>query len=166
MSDPAVRRQHPLYFVILLAAWIKPLLLPALVVVVFQGKGNPFEWPTIAYYGLGAAITLQFAFALLSWQRFTYVRDEHQLIVRSGILFRQMKTIHRNRIHSIQIQQPLVQRLFGIAQVVVETAGGGGKPEAVLRAVSLKEARNIEELARKEISDPLAVKGELQPIVA
>ncbi len=151
MSEPAARRQHPLYFVILLVEWLKPLLVPVLVFVVFQGRGNPFDWPPIVFYGIAAALVLQFGGSLLFWRRFTYIRDDHQLVVRSGVLFRQIKTIHRNRVHSIQIQQPLIQRLLGIAQVVVETAGGGGKPEAVLRAVTFAEAKEIQKLARKDI---------------
>lgn len=153
MSDSAARHLHPLYFVVLMVSWIKPLLVPALVVVVFQGEGNPFEWPPIVYYLLFAIFIVMLAGVILAWRRYTYIRESHQLIVRSGILFRQVKTIHRNRVHSIQIQQPLLQRLFRIAQVVVETAGGGSKPEVVMHAVSLKEAHYIQELARKEETD-------------
>lgn len=149
MSNSEARHLHPLYFVVLLAAWIKPLIVPVLVFVVFRDKSNPFEWPPVVYYCIIAAIILQLAGVLLAWRRYTYIRDSHQLIVRSGILFRQVKTIGRNRVHSIQIQQPLLQRWFGIAQVVIETAGGGGKPEVVMRAVSLQEARHIQDLARK-----------------
>lgn len=162
MSDSQARHLHPLYFVVLLAAWIQPLIVPILVFVVFQGKGNPFDWPPIAYYCILAAIALQFVGTLLAWRRYTYTRDSQQLVVSSGILFRQIKTIHRNRVHSIQIQQPLLQRLFGIAQVVIETAGGGGKPEVVLRAVSLKEAHHIQELARKAEIDEVIIKSSYQ----
>src|SRR2546423_1371637 len=122
MSKPIIRHQHLLYFVVLLASWIKPILIPLLLFVVFQGRSNPMEWPPIVYYLILAGFIFHFIGSWLSWKRFTYIRDEQQLIVKSGILFRQVKTIDRNRIHSIQIQQPLIQRLFGIAQVVVETA--------------------------------------------
>jgi putative membrane protein len=158
MSEPVYRRQHLLYLVVLLINRLKPMLVPAIVLVVVKGK-NPLVWPPAVYYTLGAGLALVMAGSLLSWRRFSYLRDDQQLIVRSGILFRQLKTIHRNRIHSIQIQQPLLQRLFGIAQVVVETAGGGGKPEAVLHAVTLAEAREIQLLARKERSDNEVLKA-------
>jgi putative membrane protein len=157
MSEPVYRRQHPLYFVVLLVNWLKPMLVPAIVLVIVKGK-SPFDWPPAVYYILVAALALTSAGSLLSWQRFSYLRDDQQLIVRSGILFRQLKTIHRNRIHSIQIQQPLIQRLFGIAQVVVETAGGGGKSEAVLHTVTIAEAREIQLLARKELGESEALK--------
>lgn len=165
MSKPLVRRQHPLYFIILLVATIKPLIIPILVFFVFGSKRNPFEWQPVVYYGAGAAAILYFAAMVLSWRRFTYIRDEHQLAVRSGILFRESKVIHRNRIHSVQIQQPLIQRLFGIAQVVVETAGSGSKPEAVLRAVSLEEAKEIQELARKNVGAIEPAQDEETPVV-
>lgn len=154
MSEPVYRRQHPLYFLVLLIKWLKPMLVPAIVLVVAKGE-SPFEWPPAVYYSLGAALALASVGLMLSWQRFSYLRDDQQLIVRSGVWFRQLKTIHRNRIHSIQIQQPLIQRLFGVAQVVVETAGRGEKPEAVLYTVTLAEAREIQSLARKEPGDAL-----------
>lgn len=153
MSEPVSRRQHPFYFLVLIAEWIKPLLVPIIIFVFFNRKSSPFDWPPYVYYAILAAVVLQLGGALLSWRRFTYVRNNHQLIIRSGILFRQVKTIQRNRIHSIQIGQPLIQRLLGIALVSVETAGGGGKAEAVFRAVSLAEAREIQQLAHKELSE-------------
>ncbi|QJD87246.1 PH domain-containing protein [Cohnella herbarum] len=153
MSEPVVRRQHPLYFLVIIAEWLKPLLVPIVVFVVINRRGNPDEWPPIVFYGIVAAFVVQFVAGYLSWRRFTYVRDDRQLLVRSGVLFRQVKAIHRNRVHSIQIQQPFIQRMLGISQVVVETAGGGGKPEVVIRAVSLEEAEAIQALARRDLEE-------------
>ncbi len=101
---------------------LKQFILPLLVLVVF-GSGDRDElWPLI---GVGVLVLLSL------WQYFTYrygVAGDH-LVVRSGLLERSLRVIPFARIHNVALQQSFLHRLFGVAEVRLESAGGR-KPEA------------------------------------
>lgn len=60
------------------------------------------------------------------WRQLQFWFDaEGDLRVSSGILQRQDRRLHLSRLQSVEVMQPLLARIFGMAQVRVEVAGGG-----------------------------------------
>lgn len=135
------RRLHPLSWLFVLIKQLKQFIVP-LIALFFFGRGDRNElWPLI---GVGVL-------ALASvWQYYTYrYRIENdRLIVRSGLLHRSLRQIPFARIHNVAVHQSLLHRIFGVAEVKLESAGGE-KPEAEMRVLKLTDALALETLLRR-----------------
>jgi putative membrane protein len=78
-------------------------------------------------------------------KRYEYHVTSDTFDIESGVFSRREREIPFERIQNVDIAQNVVQRLLGIAEVRLETAGGGGT-EARLRYVSRTEANRLQEL--------------------
>jgi membrane protein YdbS with pleckstrin-like domain len=90
-------------------SWGMILALPALALAIL---------PAVVVY---IAIHLQFD---TTW----YVMTGRSLRIRRGIWTIHETTITFENVQNVEVNQGPVQRLFGIADVRVDTAGGGGRP--------------------------------------
>jgi putative membrane protein len=78
--------------------------------------------------------------AYLSWQRLTFWFDaDGDLRVDSGVLSRQQRRLQLSRLQSVDVLQPLLARLAGLAEVRVEVAGAGDS-KVTLQFLTLAEA--------------------------
>ncbi|MFF2483263.1 PH domain-containing protein [Paenibacillus sp. NPDC058071] len=135
------KRLHPVYVLFTLLQWLKGLL-PIIIITILRGA----QWKNLGWYpyaGAGAFAAILIAFGYLSWRKFTYVLEEDRIVLRKGVLFRDEKTIFFSRIHSVNIEQPLVQRLLGVAQLKIETPGGDKNADGILAALSNREAEQL-----------------------
>lgn len=78
-------------------------------------------------------------------QRFSYEVTEDTFDIASGVLSRREREIPYERVQNVDISENVLQRLLGLAQVRIETAGGSGT-EARLRYVTRAEAGRLQEL--------------------
>lgn len=101
----------------------------------------PF-WVVFVLGGGGALLGA--AFGVARYLRFSYEPAGDTLAVASGVFNRQERAIPLGRIQNVDVQRNLIQRALGLAVVRFETAGGGST-EAVLDAVTLDEARRLQE---------------------
>ena len=139
----ADRRLHP---TTLIASFLRTvpetvLGLPALVGMVSSAR--------IGTLLLLAAAGALFAagIAALKWFRFGYGISPSHIVIESGILARQRRSIPFDRVQDVTIERPLLARLFGTAVVKIET-GSAGKHEGVLNSISLAEAQQLRDLIR------------------
>lgn len=140
-ASAAEHRLHPMSWLFVLLQQLKQFIAPLIALVVF-GQGDRNElWPLI---GVGVL-------ALTSlWQYFTYrygVAGD-SLVVRSGVFERSLRVIPFARIHNVALQQSLLHRVFGVAEVRLESAGGR-KPEAQMRVLKLADALALEALVKR-----------------
>src|SRR4249919_3710944 len=135
------RRLHPWSWLFVLLQQLKQFILPLLALLVF-GQGDRNElWPMI---GVGVL-------ALVSvWRYFTYRYhiDADRLVIRSGVLHRSLRVIPFARIHNVAVHESLLHRMFGVAEVRLESAGGQ-KPEAQMRVLTLVDALALEAMVRR-----------------
>lgn len=73
---------------------------------------------------------------------FRYCIDNGQLIVRQGLIFRNVRTVPVARIQNIDYVQNPLHRILKVAEVKVETASGT-KPEATLRVLSIAKMESL-----------------------
>ncbi|MDZ4702102.1 MAG: PH domain-containing protein [Rhodothermales bacterium] len=145
-TDPADMRDtqmlHPMTlvqrFLVSLPAFVI-LLLP-----VIRSGGSAEIVPILAVV-LYSVLALPLIF--LRYFRFRYQITEREVLIHSGVLTRQHRSIPLERIQNIEIEQSLLPRLFGTAKVKIETAGSA-QTEGVLEYVSLATARDIREIVR------------------
>lgn len=154
-ATAAERRLHPMSWLFVLLQQLKQFILPLFVLLVF-GRGDRNElWPLI---GVGVLVLLSL------WQYFTYrygVAGDH-LVVRSGLLERSLRVIPFVRIHNVALQQSMLHRLFGVAEVRLESAGGR-KPEAEMRVLRLDDALALEALVRRRGATAVAGEPTTEP---
>jgi putative membrane protein len=140
------RRLHPLSWLFVLLQQLRQFIVPLLALFLFKrgSANNDFGnelWPLI---GVGVL-------ALVSvWRYFTYRYhiDADRLVIRSGLLQRSLRIIPFARIHNVAVHQSLLHRIFGVAEVRLESAGGQ-KPEAQMRVLTLADALALEALVRR-----------------
>jgi len=68
----------------------------------------------------------------LAWERYRYELRSDDLLITSGVLFRQQSLIPRDRVQFVDTRQGPVESLFGLTRLLVFTASGlvadGGIP--------------------------------------
>ncbi|MFL9842428.1 PH domain-containing protein [Sphingomonas sp. ST-64] len=137
-DDHHARRVHPLTILIwfLKKAPQNVVGLPALIGFT-SGRGLGWIALAAAVVGLGSLV-----WTWVNWRRFTYEVTDSELVIERGLLNRTRRSIPLERIQDVGIEQGPLSRIFGLAEVRVET-GGGEKDEAVLDSVSLSEAARL-----------------------
>lgn len=138
MSEP--KRLHPIAIVFNVIKTLKDLIVPIVFLTVFPG--GDWKIPYIQGLILSGICIIVIALAVVSWLRFTYRIEEGELKIESGVFVRKKRYIRFERIHSIDVSEGIVQRLFGLVKINIETAGGS-QAEAVLSAIRKDEAEKI-----------------------
>lgn len=122
--------------------------LPALAAIGIAGK-----WIYVLP-ALGAFLLISLVVAWFAWLRFRFHVGTDEIVIESGVLSRQHRTIPFDRIQDVGIEQGLIQRALGIATVGFETgAGGGKKDEARLDAIGLDAAQALRTTIRAHRGD-------------
>jgi putative membrane protein len=130
------RRLHPFTLLFATLGIGRVFILPALLgtaSVAGGDLGRIVTWilPILAGPALATAIGKYLTF------RFFLTDDE--LIIESGVLLRRRRVIPLARVQTIEVRQTTLQRLCGVAQLRVETAGGD-RTEATLEVLGVRDA--------------------------
>jgi putative membrane protein len=115
-----------------------------------RGDLGPLAWVFLATLVAGAV------YGTASWLRTKYWIEADELRVDTGVIGRQSRRIRVDRLQGIDISQPFVARLFGLAELKMDVAGGGAR-EGSLAFLPLAEA---EELRRVLLSRRDAVRAD------
>jgi putative membrane protein len=105
------------------------------------GSLAPFTLPLFILVGLGFIAVWETAYV----KRYEYRVTPDTFDISSGVFSRREREIPFERIQNVDVAQNVFQRFLGIAEVRLETAGGGDS-EARLRYVSRQEATRLQEL--------------------
>ncbi len=135
MPDGGPRRLHPTTLGFSIGRSLKNLLIPA-VLALFSGRGSVWEWIFLVSFGVATVLAI-FRYVTLTW-----ALDPEEIVVKQGVVFRSERHVPYARIQNVDLVQNVFHRLFGVAEVRLETAGGK-EPEAVLRVVSLDDVERI-----------------------
>lgn len=135
-DDATPRRLHPAKSFVDGFGVLRAAVIP--IVITMAGQG----------FAVGVAIGVALAilgvgFGYLQWRTTVYWVDGDTLHFRSGLLARKEQSVPATRISALDTERGIVQRIFGIVAVQVQTAGGGEKAEIVLGAVTFAEAERL-----------------------
>ncbi len=146
------RRLHPMSIV--LGAWRAVLLLAVVLVrPAIEGQG---EWLTDAAPALGfpegaagavvlgallllAVVVLGIVLSIVPWLFRRFGADGAELVVTSGVVSRKRRQARLDRIQAIDIDEPVIARLFGLAVLRI-TMAAGNEASIRLAYVSLDDA--------------------------
>src|SRR5215210_555462 len=150
------RYLHPVAMLIgaigTLRRWIGGLVFPGIVLLMSQG----FSLRTVALFLVGVLIAgaLAALWGFLSWRATTYAVTGNSFRLRRGVFQKSERTIPLDHVQSVDTVQGVIQRLFGVVEVRIETAGGGSsEPDASLSALDRTAAQALRrevEGSRKE----------------
>lgn len=108
-----------------------------------------FDWlqTWMILVGVGVGVVAGAAYGLASFLRFEYDLTDDTLDITSGVVARRKREIPYQRVQTVDMTRTLLHRLFGLAALRIETAGGGST-EAALNFVSMAEADRVQRLVR------------------
>jgi putative membrane protein len=136
-ADEDERRLHPAYVIARVASTLRNLI-PAILALAIGG-----DWGHWVIAGLVIAVP---TVMVLEWRATRYAVVDGALRLRSGLINRSERVIPASRISALDTSRGLVQRLFGLVSLEVQTAGGGKKAELRLDAVRFAEAERLRRL--------------------
>lgn len=148
MSDP--QRLHPAAILEYLVRNIRALLemlIPVLVVLF----SSPLQrkWTILL---LLLFFALYISYAILYWLRYRYGVDDEEFRVEYGVFVNKNIYIPLERIQSVQTSAGVIQRLFGLVKLEVQTAGGGKEAEVSLPAITWQQSQELQQML--EASSP------------
>ena len=144
-----IRRQHPVAAITKVLEIIRGNFITILLILFVGGSGD--EQSLFNMTWIFGTIIVLFFWGILSWLRFTYRIEDEQLIIEQGVLMHQKLYISKDRIQVIDITSGVIQRLFGLVQVEVKTAGSSTKG-AQISAVTKEVAYRLRERLQPEKS--------------
>lgn len=148
-APPGERRLHRWSWLFVLLQQLKQFIFPLVALLVFgarKSSGDGELWASLAPV---IGITVLVVLAILQYFTYRYTIGRDGLTVREGLLHRSRREIPFSRIHNVVVHQSLLHRLFGVAEVRLESAGGQ-KPEAQMRVLGLRDALALEDLVRHQ----------------
>jgi putative membrane protein len=136
------QRTHPL------TAIVRGALFAVAAVVGLSGSflsGDTWgDLPVIVALGiaLGAGLVLGMVVGYVGWLFTRYVIDGTELRINTGLVTKASRRIPYERIQSVDIAEPLVARVLGLAELRIEMAGGRDS-RTTLRFLKLADARDL-----------------------
>ncbi|TGO03915.1 PH domain-containing protein [Serinibacter arcticus] len=114
---------------------------------------------------LGVALLIVIGHAA-GWHRYRFAVTDHGLHVRSGVLSTVATTYAPERIDGVEIREPLLERIAGLATLKVEVSGGGtsgteipGLPLEAARAWRSRLLEHRHEVVAKRVAAGVATAG-------
>src|SRR5215213_5548165 len=143
-----VYRLHPAAMLIAaiktVRRWIGAAAIPAIAAI----AGGGWEMMTLIFTVVFVIVAGSALWGYLSWRATTYEVSGGAFHLRHGVLQKNERTIPLEHVQSVDTVQGIIQRLFGVVEVRIETAGGGAsEPDASLAALDRDAAQTL----RREI---------------
>ncbi|RHW34892.1 hypothetical protein D1B33_12645 [Lysinibacillus yapensis] len=157
MSDQRYKL-HPISAVINFVKGLKELILPFVVLFFANGfnlkenSGQNDFWLSLIPVGIFLLITIGLLISgIIKWWTYEYWFEEGELRVEYGLFVKKKRYIPFDRIQSFNYKEGIFHRVFGLVQVMVETASStSGEAEVILTAISKEAANRIEIVTRKQ----------------
>ncbi|MGM9948975.1 MAG: PH domain-containing protein [Lysinibacillus sp.] len=162
---------HPAAVLINLVKALKDMAVPIIIIVVANGFSFTMDFRDENFFSqmiplLILIVVLAFTLVggILKWWTFRYWFEDSELRVEYGLFVKKKRYIPFDRIQSLNYKEGIFHQIFGLVQVLVETAGSkDGKPEAELTAITRAAADQIEwEMNRTKLASHSVEEHEVQ----
>lgn len=109
------------------------------------------EWAVLLIGGI--VLGLDLLYVLISpkvrYERYRYILNEEEIDVMEGFIFTKRNIVPIERLHKIAVLKGPIDRVFGLAKVVVTTAGG----DVTVRFMEDEKADQIAESLKNRINE-------------
>ena len=147
----ATRRLHPWSVLFLLAGQLRQFAVPVLIALVLGSRSRETAWQI---YALPVLIPYAL-FVVVRYLTFNYTFGDGELVIRSGLFFKNERHVPYSRIQNLDAVQNAMHRLFGVVDVRVDT-GSGAEADATLSVVSWPA---YEEMRRRVLDERSVARG-------
>jgi putative membrane protein len=135
----------------LLTAQLRQFAVPVVIALVVGSRSRETAWqiyalPLLVPYAL---------FVVVRYRTFTYTFGDDELVIRSGLFFKNERHVPYSRIQNLDAVQNAMHRLLGVVDVRVDT-GGGADADATLSVVSWPA---YEEMRRRVLDERSLARG-------
>lgn len=100
------------------------------------------SWLFLGLSALSGLAFLHLIWPFLSYPRWGYAIRKHDFLVRSGVLFKQVRVVPFARIQHVDSSSGPIERTFGLANVEMHTAGSGMQ-SLRLPGLTIEEAERL-----------------------
>ncbi len=140
----APRRLHPLTPIAQAGRVVPPVLVGLAVVIGQDLPGGPLL-RVLLLIGLSAVIVVAVAgFTYVAWTRTSFwFDDDGDLRIASGLLRRQERRVQLSRLQAVDLVQPIIARLIGLAELKPEVAGSGDSAKVSLAFLTVDQANEL-----------------------
>lgn len=114
---------------------------------VLKDEKLPFNYSYV-WLAVGIIWVICIAAPLIRYQRYHYRFSDEDIDMREGFLFVHRDIVPIERLHKIALESGPVDRIFGLAKVIVTTAGG----DVTIRFIEIKTAEQIVDKLRARIN--------------
>ena len=144
--------KHPHKFIIFsgIFQFIKNSIVPLIIFLVTAGPKIPKK-----YGGAYTVISLIIAFsviivvlAIIKWKKNVYCVEDEGMYIKYGVFQIHERTLPFSQVHSADISSSLVQRVFNVCKLEIDTAGGDEKSEISI-LLSKEEALRVKNIIFK-----------------
>lgn len=139
------QRQHPVAAISRAFGLIRGNLITILVFLYVGASSEnfPFLW------WIGGGFGFLLVLGVANWWRFLFKIEDGELHIKSGIFVRKNLYLTKDRIQVIDVTSGVIQRMFGLVKLDIQTAGASSR-EAVIEAITRDKAREINRLLRED----------------
>jgi putative membrane protein len=114
-------------------------LIAVALILRFFGAGGRTE---VYEYAIAGLMGFSVIGAVLRYLTLRFGVQDRHLVIQSGLIFYQHRTIPLERIQNVSLRRGLLHRMLGVVDLDVETAGGA-TPEARLSALGTTQAEQM-----------------------
>ena len=126
---------------------LRGFVLPIIVLAVIGG-GDPGESVVRAGIYAGIGLVISTTLAAINWSTTRWFIDQDSVRLRTGVLSESVTIVPFERVQAVDTVRGPIQRLFGVVEANVQTAGGGKRGEIVLKAITESEAEELRNAVR------------------
>ena len=140
-ADEDWRRLHPAYILTGLVRNLRGLIFPFVIVLFSRG----FQ-ADLVFLGISAVIAAGAGLmSYIDWLFFRYALTLGGILVRSGVVARQERSVPYERVQSVDLEAAPLERIFGVVRMRVETAAGGSSGSDIrLQALTRPDAEMLQ----------------------
>ncbi len=138
-------RTHPLTGLVQGVLWAGAAMAALLTQLVSGGDGDGLPLWLDVLMRVGGGLVVGIGFGFLTWWFTRYLIDGEELRISSGVFQKSSRRIPYERIQSVDIAEPFLARVIGLAELRIEMAGGKDS-RTTLRFLPLDDARRLRRL--------------------
>ncbi|WP_340105560.1 PH domain-containing protein [Rhodohalobacter sp. 8-1] len=134
------QRQHPIAAISRAFTMIRGNLITIIVFLFIGAQSESFSFLLM----IGGGFLLLMISGVLDWWRFLFKVEEGEMHIKRGIFVRKNIYLTKDRVQVIDISSGVIQRLFGLVKIDIQTAGSTSRA-AIIEAVPLETAKEIKQ---------------------
>ena len=135
---------------------LRGFIVPIIVLALIGAQGPRESMARAALYA-AIGIVISTTLAAIRWSTTRWDITDDSVRLRTGVLSEKITVVPFDRVQAIDTTRGPIQRLFGVVEAQVQTAGGGKRGEIVLSAVSEAEAEELRQAVRHGAGAAVAV---------